>query len=266
MRTPSREPFYFGRTPRLFGIYHVPALAMRSTGVVLCYPHGQEQIRAHRAFVALADQLAAKGFHTLRFDYAGTGDSEDGREAPGPEQWQNDIQRAVDELRLGCAVERIALMGLRLGASLMAQAAHCIEHVDTWVLWEPIVDGAAYLHELKRAHELWQLELYGRANRERGAEAEALGFSLPAAFQDEVVAMHLNDAVPPSSGQVLVVAETRSAELERWSSTWSPTTAERPTQLVEAVSGAFWTHAAHKAGANPVAALDAMSEWLCHVA
>ena len=50
------NPFFFGESERaLFGLYHPPKSAtVRELGVVLCYPMGQEYMRAHRAFRQLA--------------------------------------------------------------------------------------------------------------------------------------------------------------------------------------------------------------------
>ena len=72
------EPFYFGKSPRaLFGVYHPPKAGMtRKTGVVLCYPMGHEYVYSHRAFLRLAMLLSSAGFHVLRFDFYGCGDSE----------------------------------------------------------------------------------------------------------------------------------------------------------------------------------------------
>jgi len=71
------ETFYFGESPKqLYGAYHPPRdFNDRKVAVVLCYPIINEYLRAHRAFVRLATQLATEGFHVLRFDYFGCGDS-----------------------------------------------------------------------------------------------------------------------------------------------------------------------------------------------
>ncbi len=172
------EPFYFGEAERrLFGVYHPPhAGRERDVGVVLCYPLGQEHLRSHRAFLRLAVALADAGFHVLRFDLAGCGDSQDPAATPDLASWSGDLRTAARELRGGSGATRLCLAGLRLGASLVASGADGDE-VDAAALWDPIVDGRAYLDELAERHRA-----YLRGTFARGAPAangsEALGFAL----------------------------------------------------------------------------------------
>lgn len=172
----TMEPFYFSREPKLlFGIYHSPQGGVtRSSGVVLCYPMGQEYIRSHRAFLQLAKLLSSIGYHVLRFDFYGCGDSEGDSNQGSIKQWIVDISVAVDELRGGCDVDRICLVGLRLGGSLAMMAGAERGDIDGIVLWNPIVEGRTYLEELTNLHKQWlrgsfarpQLDPKGRNNRE----------------------------------------------------------------------------------------------------
>lgn len=147
------NPFYFGQAPRsLFGVYHPPrSERSRDAGVVLCYPFGQEYMRAHRAFRQLALLLSGAGFHVLRFDYSGTGDSSGDAMAFGLHDWVEDTRAAMDELRDTADVERIAVVGLRLGGAIAALAAAERDDVSPVVLWDPVVQGAAYLEEIAEA-------------------------------------------------------------------------------------------------------------------
>ncbi len=143
------EPFFFGPDEqRLFGVYHRPAVARKvPAGAVLCYPVLQEYLRSHRAFLRLAAQLAGRGWHVLRFDYSGCGDSYgDGPRDPGA--WASDLGMAVKELRERSGATRLALIGLRVGASLAATAAASIQPLSDLVLWDPVVDGPEYLKDL----------------------------------------------------------------------------------------------------------------------
>ena len=143
------EPLFFGPSHhQLYGVYH-PAARSRavSAGVVLCYPAGQEYIRIHRAFRWLADQLAAIGFHVLRFDYTGQGDSAGEFADASLEQWIADGQLAIEELRSITGVRQVDLVGLRVG-TLVAAALADQAAVRRLVLWEARAEPGAYHAEM----------------------------------------------------------------------------------------------------------------------
>ncbi|MET0208610.1 MAG: alpha/beta hydrolase [Variovorax sp.] len=146
-------PMLFGPPSRqLFGLFHAPEKP-GTTAVLICPPFGQEEIRAHRLMRVLADRLARSGVGVLRFDYYGTGDSP-GDEAEGDlEGWRRDACIAHDELRRLCAAPHVVWLGARLGASIAVMGARS-GRVDPsrLLLWDPVVDGAAYLAHLAEQH------------------------------------------------------------------------------------------------------------------
>jgi pimeloyl-ACP methyl ester carboxylesterase len=148
------NPFFFGPSSQpLYGVYHPPHSQLgRTTAVVLCYPLGQEYMRAHRAFRQLALLLSKAGFHVLRFDYYGTGDSAGFGEQGTIEQWTQDIGLAIDELKEMAELDDVALVGLRLGGTLAAYAAHRREDVSHLVLWDAVGRGSSYLERELRPH------------------------------------------------------------------------------------------------------------------
>lgn len=153
---PAMQPLRFGEPGRqLFGLLQLPApSAARDRAVLVCNPFGQEAIRCRRLLRVLGDRLARHGFAVLRFDYFGTGDS-DGDDSEGDLlAWQEDVLKADEELaRLaGCSTR--SWFGLRAGGTIAALAsARAPRPPESLVLWEPVVDGGAYLAELRRAHE-----------------------------------------------------------------------------------------------------------------
>jgi uncharacterized protein len=213
------RPFFFGKSQSpLFGIHHPPVAAGGRPGaVLLCNPFGQEAIRAHRIYAVLAQRLSRVGLHVLRFDYTGTGDSsgevEDGNQA----QWIDDVVDAHDELAAAAEVNRIAWVGLRYGATLALLAAEKVAgRLADVVLWDPVVNGAAYTSELLEAHAAFMREdLAGWKPQPDGAEA--LGFPLGAALREAMSALDL--AAPPArrprTRQLTVVASRQAAELDR---------------------------------------------------
>ena len=144
------NPFFFGSSERpLFGVHHPPReRGARESGVVLCYPMGQEYMRSHRAFRQLANLLTRKGHHVFRFDYFATGDSSGASGEGSLAQWTLDVSQAIDELKDNASLASVSLVGLRLGAALAARASAERGDVDRLVLWDPVVSGRSYLDEL----------------------------------------------------------------------------------------------------------------------
>ncbi len=148
------ETFYFGDSSKLlFGAYH-PANGQkdRNVGIIICNPIINEYLRCHRAFVRLASLLAAEGFHVLRFDYYGCGDSLGESEEGSLSEWISDISTAINELKNGTGVSHICLIGLRMGASMSLLAAENRNDIDAIILWESIVNGDEYIQELNKLH------------------------------------------------------------------------------------------------------------------
>ncbi len=146
------QPIYFGKAGKqLFGAYHLPRGRRRAVdaGVLLCYPGVQEYMRTHWAFRKLASLLVREGFHVLRFDYHGTGDSAGTGDQGRVAQWCADIRSAAAELQDLGSVSRVSVVGLRLGAALAALTAHDGLEVRDLVLWEPAIDGRSHIRELE---------------------------------------------------------------------------------------------------------------------
>ena len=142
------EAFYFGPNERrLFGVYQPPVVESPvAAAAVLCYPFLQEYLRSHRAFHRLAGLLTARGWHVLRFDYSRCGDSYDG--PPDADAWRKDVKLACDELRERAQTRRLALIGLRQGASLAASVSCDMQPISDLVMWDPVIDGPAFRQEL----------------------------------------------------------------------------------------------------------------------
>jgi pimeloyl-ACP methyl ester carboxylesterase len=210
-------PFYFGPSDsRLFGVYHAPDTAARALGVVLCQPLGHEYIRAHRTFRQLAAQLARAGFPVLRFDYFGCGDSAGVGEEGSVVRWQSDINSAIDELKDTSGVSSVAVIGLRLGASLALMATAGRSDIERIVLWDPVLNGREYLEGIGRLQRRW---LKGRPGSRlfafRPRVTELIGFPMLDAMRREVEGIDLG-AVRVTARRLDVVASHAHAEFTGW--------------------------------------------------
>ena len=195
----ERTAFYFeSQGQSLFAWLHRPADATTTHGVLICPPVGHEQVHAHRTLRRLADQLAARGFAALRFDYHGTGDSEGSdHDAQRLAIWRANVRDAAAWLRDHGGCSHLSLIGLRMGATLAALYAD--EHrVENLVLWEPIVKGRRYVRELTA------LNLTASQATEASSGIEAMGFVFTHETTQALAKVDLLNVVPQCEHGLIV--------------------------------------------------------------
>jgi len=203
------KPFYFGPEDKaLFGIYSAPANGPARRGAVLiCYPFGPEYLRSHRALRELSQHLGLEGHHTLRFDYFGCGDSAGDAEDSTVEEWMENLGDAIEELQAASGCDRVSLVGIRLGATLAALRAQADARVERVVLWDPIVNGAAYLQELTEQHRAFMVgRPLPRGWAEEEPPAELLGAPLRAPLREGIAGLDLLALQRRPAPSVLVVS------------------------------------------------------------
>ena len=134
--------------------WHAPAAASRigaapalSLAVVLASSWGDEDVAGYGGLRALAIQLAGRGLGSLRFEWPDTGDSSaaTGTAAIADALAAFDAAAAQALVLSGC--ERLAFVGLRLGALLAAHAAARRRDVDALVAVMPVASGRAFVQE-----------------------------------------------------------------------------------------------------------------------
>ena len=119
-----KRALWFGPPERsLFGFVTVPDDGRARGAVVVCPPMGMEgECARRRTLDTLAEELAADGILTLRFDYDGTGDSVGREEDPDRvASWLRGVDHAVAFVR-SAGAPSVAVVGMRLGATLAAAA------------------------------------------------------------------------------------------------------------------------------------------------
>ena len=150
--TPAGTPVWLtvGEEP-LYGVLHGPAEGeRRRTAVLIVGPFGWEDTACYRARREWACALAARGFAALRIDLPGTGDSVGGSDTPGRAgSWPLAIAAAANWLRATADAERLAAIGIGLGALLSVQAIADGASFDELVLWAAGSRGRAVLRELR---------------------------------------------------------------------------------------------------------------------
>lgn len=198
----SEKPFFFRNGEnQLFGVLHRSASAkVPSQGFVFCHPCFEEKLWAHRVYVGMARELAERGYPVLRFDYRGHGDSDGDFELATLATRLADIGSAVQTLRNETGVTQVGLLGLRLGATLAAVSADSIPGISRLVLWDPVVDGAAYMQEVLLSNLATQSAVHQKilhtreelvAQMQAGHTVNIEGYGLTQAFYTETSAIKL---------------------------------------------------------------------------
>jgi alpha-beta hydrolase superfamily lysophospholipase len=200
MTAPAATPLYFGPAGAgLFGWLHRPAAgAGGGVGLVICNPFGFEEVCAHRGLQHLAAATAAAGIPTLRFDYAGCGNSQD--DDFGPEAWDRwirSVHEAADTLKRACGVNRVCLLGVRLGAALATLAALERDDVEGLIAVAPVLRGRAYLRELTL--------LGGSGASAPDGSLESAGFILARETVESLARLDLRSLTQRPAPQVLLV-------------------------------------------------------------
>jgi pimeloyl-ACP methyl ester carboxylesterase len=209
------KPAFFGSSSRpLFGIHELPQAPEGTLGasgkvVLLCYPGVQEYNMAHWAFRRLSAMLAREGFHVLRFDWSGTGDSWGQTADATPETWVGDVRDAVQELRDASGASSLAIVGMRLGAAMATIA--CADRVvaDELVLWEPVVRGRRYIEELEDLDARENTRLLKRVPARR---RELVGFPFPDHLRAAIEHVNLLTSPTPRVKRVGLVVARASDE------------------------------------------------------
>jgi len=217
-------PLLFGSAEApLYGVHHPPQATPQNSGVVVCYPFGQEYMRAHRACRQLSLLLAKKGFHVLRFDYTGTGNSSGDAEDTTITQWKANVGQAIYELKELSDVSSVSLIGLRLGAVFASLASLDRSDVDRLVVWDPVVSGEDYIAALQREIAAERPSTYGPPSGNRELPDGALhynGFVMPGSLRRSVAGLRLDAQVPTSVGRILQLVSHEDATFARLRDAW----------------------------------------------
>jgi pimeloyl-ACP methyl ester carboxylesterase len=167
-----------------------------------------EYQRTHYAIRLVALQLAKAGFHVLRFDYHGIGDSSGDIDAGQFELWIKDIELAVRELYEMSGARDLTIVGLRMGAALAVETLTSRNiKAKSIVFWDPVLSGREYLSTLQTMHA----ELVSSHTLSNSPTDELIGALYPQGLRNAIQDVDLTKRLCrlESQGAALVVSEDR---------------------------------------------------------
>lgn len=257
------NPYFFGKSSQLFGVFHKAQRNVDAQkGIVLCYPMSHEYLYVHRAYQQLAKRLSRAGFNVLRFDYYGSGDSLGDCEQATTEQWLLDIAAAIQEMHGIIGAQEVSLVGFHLGATLAALAAAREENIASVVLWEPVLNGVAYLGELEMAHASWLSNNLSAAASTNGVvvQTEVMGTPLTDDICNSIRSLDLMSIGKAFCNNILVVVNEQKAEYDHLLTSLKKYNDKAELQHVP--ESASWVNeSAMYAIHVPVATLQAIVTW-----
>jgi pimeloyl-ACP methyl ester carboxylesterase len=262
------EPFYFDSGDHtLFGWLHQPAAEnVRNIGLLICSPFGYEAICSHNSLRAFAAASAEMGVPALRFDYLGTGDSGDiDPRANQLEVWSTDVLSAIEELKRRTGVERVCLLGIRLGGLLATMAAEHCDSVASLILISPIISGRRYVRELRTtklaaSHGADAQETENRSQAVNDGSMEASGYLFSAATLAALAQVDIMQGAPPAP-EMLIIDGSSMPVARRWADALAAAPAARARYL--ALPGLIEMIMTMPHDAKPPEAmLGAMRDWL----
>lgn len=217
--TPGVQPLFFGSIGQgLFGQYH-PANGGSAPGALLiCAPFGHEDLCAYRSLRALAHAAAQAGTATLRFDYAGCGNSASlAVDADELDAWVDSVIEAARTLRALSGASHITVLGVRLGATLATLAAPRINGLSDLIAVAPVVSGRTYLRELKALHMASEAQ-QARAPNEPDSDSlfESGGFVLQEATREGLLAIDLRKLDAATAQRVLLIDRDDLPGAAKW--------------------------------------------------
>ena len=128
------------RSQRLYGVLHLPRSKAKPPAVIIAHGFTDDKTGDNRLFVKFARAAVKRGFAVLRFDFAGSGDSEGdfSRVTVGSEI--ADLKCAVDFLCASGLIDkrRLSLIGYSLGGAVAVIEASRDQRIRSVIGWAPV--------------------------------------------------------------------------------------------------------------------------------
>lgn len=196
------QPLWVGAPEQqLYAALHRPGNAEATRGVLLVPPLLHEQPRSRRFITEVASAFAANGIAALRFDFYGSGDSAGRSDELQLSTMHDDLRRACAALRSHTGASRIAVMAWRASALVVCDWICHGGEASELILWEPILDGRAWLEDLVRADAIERCSPHRYTGRRPltvdASDSQLMGYAVTHMLRDAMVSATITTAATP---------------------------------------------------------------------
>jgi pimeloyl-ACP methyl ester carboxylesterase len=220
---------------RIFLQAHLPDSPKASA--ILCPSLFSEQLTNYRTEVLLGRALASTGVACARFQYRGTGNSDDLAERyPTLTTMTEDARTAEDWLVERAGRPTTLFIGVRVGALVAARSIAARPEVSLCCI-EPVLEGARWLRELARAQRTANMRSNGGPptdddrSVEELEEFQAVGYQVGRATVSSLRNSELDVELGPAIRDVLVLQVSPRTEMGKELSNWLENLRARGSQV-----------------------------------
>ncbi len=155
---------------RLHGVLHLPECRDKSPIVIMAHGFTDDKTGDNRLFVKFAREIAPAGIAVLRFDFAGSGDSEGDFAGMTPRGEIEDLKSAIDFV---CGIQEIdnhaiILIGYSLGGALSICTAAEDQRVGMIIGWSPVSHTGVTFRRILGENTFQSAEKMGKAACKNG--------------------------------------------------------------------------------------------------
>lgn len=132
--------FRNSRGQKLYGVLHLPRGGVKTPIVIMVHGFTDDKTGDNRLFVKFAREVAPRGIAVLRFDFAGSGDSEGDFAEITLSSEIEDLRSAIDFVSSLPEIDTnfITLLGYSLGGAVSIYTASVDQRINAFIGWAPV--------------------------------------------------------------------------------------------------------------------------------
>lgn len=194
----------------IFYWHHIPEKNKKNTAIIIIGPIGPEYMPCHRSIKLLADKLSLIGFHCIRYDPVGMGNSSGNLEDPGLwGKWVNTPRQFENYLKNKCQLNDVILIGLRSGCLILSEALKNT-HAHSATFWHPVLRGSSFI----RGIQLLDSVLYENLETDNNT-LEGGGYPFTEELQNDIKNVSLTKNDYPSLKDALIISDKESGNTSK---------------------------------------------------
>ncbi|MFQ5728792.1 MAG: alpha/beta hydrolase family protein [Waddliaceae bacterium] len=173
---------------KILGVMHHPIGIEKAPAVLFCHGLAGQKTGQHRMYVLLSECLSKIGVASMRFDFRGSGDSEESFAEMSLKGEVSDAGKALEFLSQQPNIDptRMGIFGRSFGCAIAVMASHRFGKVKSIALWAPVFNANQW-------EEHWEMFQTNQVDKEQRQELMRINGQLPSmSFYEELFNMTID--------------------------------------------------------------------------